>query len=201
MKRYVSDAEYARLQAQVDRALGAATGSPQLLDNQSIACPTLISRRHPAPSNPSTAAPPAPSTQHPAPSTQHPAPSTQHPAPVLSMRLQYPDAAASLEARPSPRHPRPAHSEDPADRSAARLGDLAAYPPDVGRRAAGQSRLALSGAPSPRRAGLGHCRWGVSDQNRQAKFYQLTRAGEKQLARETETWAQISAAVTRIVEA
>jgi PadR family transcriptional regulator PadR len=43
--------------------------------------------------------------------------------------------------------------------------------------------------------------WGVSDQNRQAKFYQLTRAGEKQLARETETWAQISAAVTRIVDA
>jgi transcriptional regulator len=43
--------------------------------------------------------------------------------------------------------------------------------------------------------------WGVSDQNRQAKFYRLTRAGEKQLARETETWAQMSAAVTRIVEA
>ena len=43
--------------------------------------------------------------------------------------------------------------------------------------------------------------WGVTDQNRQAKFYELTRAGEKQLARETETWAQISAAVTRIVDA
>ena len=43
--------------------------------------------------------------------------------------------------------------------------------------------------------------WGVSDQNRQAKFYRLTRAGEKQLAREAETWAQVSAAVTRIVEA
>ena len=43
--------------------------------------------------------------------------------------------------------------------------------------------------------------WGVSDQNRQAKFYQLTRAGEKQLTREAETWAEISAAVTRIVEA
>ena len=43
--------------------------------------------------------------------------------------------------------------------------------------------------------------WGVSDQNRQAKFYQLTRAGEKQLTRETETWAEVSAAVTRIVGA
>ena len=43
--------------------------------------------------------------------------------------------------------------------------------------------------------------WGVSDQNRQAKFYKRTRAGEKQLERETETWAQVSAAVQRIVEA
>jgi len=43
--------------------------------------------------------------------------------------------------------------------------------------------------------------WGVSDQNRQAKFYKLTRAGEKQLERETETWAHLSAAVRRIVEA
>ena len=43
--------------------------------------------------------------------------------------------------------------------------------------------------------------WGTSSNNRRAKFYRLTRAGEKQLARETETWAQISAAVTRIVEA
>ena len=43
--------------------------------------------------------------------------------------------------------------------------------------------------------------WGVSDQNRQAKFYQLTRAGEKQLTRETETWAEVSAAVKRIVGA
>ena len=42
--------------------------------------------------------------------------------------------------------------------------------------------------------------WGVSDANRQAKFYKLTRAGEKQLQRETEMWAQVSLAVTRIVQ-
>src|SRR5688572_26738515 len=41
--------------------------------------------------------------------------------------------------------------------------------------------------------------WGVSDTNRQAKFYRLTRAGERQLARETENWAQVSLAVTRIL--
>ncbi|MFI5178783.1 MAG: PadR family transcriptional regulator [Vicinamibacterales bacterium] len=42
--------------------------------------------------------------------------------------------------------------------------------------------------------------WGVSDNNRQAKFYRLTRAGERQLARETESWEQVSAAVTRILQ-
>jgi len=42
--------------------------------------------------------------------------------------------------------------------------------------------------------------WGVSDSNRQAKFYRLTRTGEKQLRKETETWTQISVAVSRILE-
>ena len=43
--------------------------------------------------------------------------------------------------------------------------------------------------------------WGLSDANRQAKFYKLTRAGEKQLQRETEAWAQVSLAVSKIVQA
>ena len=43
--------------------------------------------------------------------------------------------------------------------------------------------------------------WGVSDANRQAKFYRLTRAGERQLARETENWAEMASGVARILEA
>lgn len=43
--------------------------------------------------------------------------------------------------------------------------------------------------------------WGVSDANRQAKFYRLTRAGERQLARETESWAEMASGVARILEA
>jgi transcriptional regulator len=39
--------------------------------------------------------------------------------------------------------------------------------------------------------------WGVSDNNRKAKFYQLTKAGEKQLEAETEEWRQISLAMAR----
>jgi PadR family transcriptional regulator PadR len=43
--------------------------------------------------------------------------------------------------------------------------------------------------------------WGVSDANRQAKFYRLTRAGERQLARETENWAEMASGMARILEA
>ena len=43
--------------------------------------------------------------------------------------------------------------------------------------------------------------WGVSDNNREAKFYRLTRAGQRQLQRETEQWARMSAAVGRVLSA
>ena len=42
--------------------------------------------------------------------------------------------------------------------------------------------------------------WGLSDANRQAKFYKLTRTGERQLQRETDSWAQVSLAVSKILE-
>ena len=39
--------------------------------------------------------------------------------------------------------------------------------------------------------------WGVSDNNRKAKFYKLTRAGRKQLAEEAAEWNQTTAIVAR----
>ncbi len=42
--------------------------------------------------------------------------------------------------------------------------------------------------------------WGVSDNNRQAKFYSLTRAGRKQLAEETEYWERFAAAVGLVLK-
>lgn len=42
--------------------------------------------------------------------------------------------------------------------------------------------------------------WGVSDKGRQAKFYQLTRAGRRQLDAETETWQRFAAAVGLVLE-
>lgn len=41
--------------------------------------------------------------------------------------------------------------------------------------------------------------WGVSDNNRRARFYSITRAGRKQLARETERWDQMAAFIARVV--
>ena len=42
-------------------------------------------------------------------------------------------------------------------------------------------------------------KWGISDQKRRAKFYALTRAGRKQLARERASWERLAAAVTLVV--
>ena len=39
--------------------------------------------------------------------------------------------------------------------------------------------------------------WGISDNNRRAKYYALTRAGKKQLAREAREWGQTTAIIAR----
>ena len=41
--------------------------------------------------------------------------------------------------------------------------------------------------------------WGVSDNNRKAKFYRLTRAGRKQLDKETRDWEQTTAILARFL--
>jgi PadR family transcriptional regulator PadR len=47
--------------------------------------------------------------------------------------------------------------------------------------------------------GLLSAQWGVSDNNRRAKFYALTAAGRKRLAQETDYWQRMSGAVARIL--
>jgi len=42
-------------------------------------------------------------------------------------------------------------------------------------------------------------KWGVSEQNRRAKFYALTRAGRKQLGLESALWERLAAAITLVV--
>jgi PadR family transcriptional regulator PadR len=44
-------------------------------------------------------------------------------------------------------------------------------------------------------------RWGVSETNRKVKFYELTRAGEKQLRLEVANWEKATALVARFLSA
>jgi transcriptional regulator len=41
--------------------------------------------------------------------------------------------------------------------------------------------------------------WGISENNRKAKFYELTAAGRSQLRRETANWARMSSAINLVL--
>ena len=43
--------------------------------------------------------------------------------------------------------------------------------------------------------------WGVSENNRKAKFYRLTRAGQRQLRAEKQNWERIALAISAALEA
>src|SRR5438309_8253131 len=42
-------------------------------------------------------------------------------------------------------------------------------------------------------------KWGVSSNNRKARFYSLTASGRKQLVKETDKWKRLAAAIGRIL--
>src|SRR5271155_532857 len=50
------------------------------------------------------------------------------------------------------------------------------------------------------RRGWIKARWGTSENNRRAKFYELTRAGLKQLETEKSEWKKLITAVTQVLE-
>jgi len=50
------------------------------------------------------------------------------------------------------------------------------------------------------RRGWVKARWGVSDNNRRAKFYELTRSGRAQLERDTDAWQRLAASVAQVLE-
>lgn len=49
--------------------------------------------------------------------------------------------------------------------------------------------------------GLLKSQWGASDNNRRAKFYELTADGRKRLTTESQRWARLSAAVAFVMQA
>ena len=50
------------------------------------------------------------------------------------------------------------------------------------------------------RRGWIRAEWGVSESNRKAKFYELTRAGRRQLDVEAESWARLTRAVALVLD-
>lgn len=43
-------------------------------------------------------------------------------------------------------------------------------------------------------------RWGTSENNRKAKFYEISRAGRKQLAAETRNWERVAGVMGRVLQ-
>ena len=50
------------------------------------------------------------------------------------------------------------------------------------------------------RRGWIKARWGTSENNRRAKFYEITKAGRRELEIERDTWQKLTAAVSQILE-
>ncbi|MGA7525309.1 MAG: PadR family transcriptional regulator [Acidobacteriaceae bacterium] len=50
------------------------------------------------------------------------------------------------------------------------------------------------------RRGWIKAKWGISDNNRKAKYYELTRSGRRQLEAETASWHRLTAAVAQVLE-
>lgn len=50
------------------------------------------------------------------------------------------------------------------------------------------------------RKGFIEAEWGLSDNNRKAKYYQLTKAGRQQLRAETSTWRLYAEAIFKVLE-
>jgi len=42
--------------------------------------------------------------------------------------------------------------------------------------------------------------WGISENNRKARYYSITRTGRRQLERETRNWERISTVMTRMLQ-
>jgi PadR family transcriptional regulator PadR len=52
-----------------------------------------------------------------------------------------------------------------------------------------------------RQRGWIRAEWGTSENGRKARYYALTKAGQVQIARETESWERVAATVARFLKA
>ena len=93
-----------------------------------------------------------------------------------------------------------AHSQDPRARADARLGYFSTHSANLdGVLNINQGSL-YPALYRLEQQGWITSEWGSSENNRQAKFYELTRTGRKQLTEETENWERLSTAIAHILE-
>ena len=102
--------------------------------------------------------------------------------------------------RSSAGHFGPAYSPDFVLGTAAWLGHLRARAASFQRCAANSAGLFVPSTTPARPAWLNQGQVGVSNNNRRAKYYELTPAGKKQLAAETDHWQEMTPAVSQILE-
>lgn len=68
-------------------------------------------------------------------------------------------------------------------------------------RVSSEAWLALTGTASEGKGGWLTASWGESENHPLAKYFRLTKAGQRQLASETRRWTKISLAIARALEA
>jgi len=99
-----------------------------------------------------------------------------------------------LEALSTPLSIRQYRILDRVDQGITSLGRLA----ELARR---QPSTVSKSADSLVRQGLLQASWGTSDNNRRAKFYELTATGRNRLREETEGWTRLADAMTAVLTA
>ena len=108
---------------------------------------------------------------------------------------------ADETARTSAGH---ARSPDPQDRGAGAatwMGDLGAPPSDLQRHTDIRQGSLYPALHRLERRGWIKARWGTSDNNRRAKYYELTKRGRARLETEISAWRKLSAAVAQVSKA
>ena len=115
---------------------------------------------------------------------------------ILVLAERDEDPAGSITGYPGPDGAENARSMGPI----ARLRHCAADPAGLAGPSGPERGYALSGAVTPGQRRWIRSEWGVSENNRKAKYYSLTKPGRKQLREETAGWHRMATIINRLLQ-